>query len=146
MTLNGYIACEVYLGAVNAATYNAFIQNQLIPTLHRIDPDREWIIVMDNASIHRSEVFDRCFCWLIVRTEGSHLRRRYAPWIPSSLFTRLQSYRVFLLCSQTTLEKIRLFIKDRCQRWDWVCQCHHTSGTSCSHSKNSKKSVSTLWI
>jgi len=59
MTLDGYIACEVYPGAVNAATYNAFVEN-LIPTLHHIDPDRDWIIVMDNASIHRSQVSARC--------------------------------------------------------------------------------------
>jgi len=40
MTLNDYIACEIYAGAVNAATYNAFIENQLIPRLHEIDVDR----------------------------------------------------------------------------------------------------------
>lgn len=56
MTMNGYIACEVYSGAVNGDTFNAFIENQLLLTLRRIDPDRHWIIVMDNASIHRSDV------------------------------------------------------------------------------------------
>ena len=61
MTLNGYIACEVYAGAVNAATYNAFVENQLLPTLHGLDPEGDWIIVMDNASIHKSEVVSRCY-------------------------------------------------------------------------------------
>jgi len=56
MTLNGYIACQVYPGAVNTVTYNAFVANQVIPRLHQMDPNRNWIIVMDNASIHRSEV------------------------------------------------------------------------------------------
>ena len=56
MAFNGYIACEVYPGAVNAVTYNAFVENQLILRLNQIDRDRDWI-VMDNASIHRSEVY-----------------------------------------------------------------------------------------
>jgi len=41
MTLNGYIACEVYHGAVNTATYNAFVENQLILRLNQIDQDRD---------------------------------------------------------------------------------------------------------
>jgi len=57
MTLDGYIACDVYPGGVNAVTFNAFIETQLIPALHNIDPDRDWIIIMDNASIHRTDVF-----------------------------------------------------------------------------------------
>jgi hypothetical protein len=56
MTMDGYIACEVYSGAVNADTFNAFVEHQLIPALRDVDPDREWIIVMNNASIHKSDV------------------------------------------------------------------------------------------
>lgn len=56
MTMDGYIACEVYSGGVNADTFNAFVEHQLIPVLYEVDPNREWIIVMDNASIHRSDV------------------------------------------------------------------------------------------
>lgn len=56
MTMDGYIACEVYSGGVNADTFNAFVEHQLIPALCNIDPERAWIIVMDNASIHRSDV------------------------------------------------------------------------------------------
>jgi hypothetical protein len=56
MTMDGYIACEVYSGSVNGDTFNAFVEHQLIPALRDVDPDREWIIVMDNASIHKSDV------------------------------------------------------------------------------------------
>jgi DDE superfamily endonuclease len=56
MTIDGYIACDVYSGAVNADTFNSFVENQLIPALHEIDAMRAWIIVLDNASIHRSDV------------------------------------------------------------------------------------------
>jgi len=56
MTLDGYIACDVYSGSINADTFNGFVENRLVGALRDIDPDREWIIVMDNASIHRSEV------------------------------------------------------------------------------------------
>jgi hypothetical protein len=56
MTMNGYIVTEVYAGAVNADTFNAFVEHQLIPALRAEDPDREWIIVMDNATIHKSDV------------------------------------------------------------------------------------------
>jgi hypothetical protein len=54
--MDGYIACEVYPGGVNADTFNAFVEHQLLPALRGVDPEREWIIVMDNASIHRSDV------------------------------------------------------------------------------------------
>ena len=33
----------MYAGAVNAATYNAFVENQLLPRLHEIDADRNWL-------------------------------------------------------------------------------------------------------
>jgi len=56
MTIDGYIACDVYSGGVNGDTFNAFVENQLFPALRNKDPDEDWIIVMDNASIHRSDV------------------------------------------------------------------------------------------
>jgi hypothetical protein len=56
MTMDGYIACEVYSGSVNADTFNAFVEHQLIPARREVDPDREWIIIMDNSSIHKSDV------------------------------------------------------------------------------------------
>ena len=54
--MDGYIACDVYSGGVNGDTFNAFVENQLFPALRTKDPDEDWIIVMDNASIHRSYV------------------------------------------------------------------------------------------
>ncbi len=54
--MDGYIACDVYSGGVNGDTFNAFVENQLFPALRNKDPDEDWIIVMDNASIHRSDV------------------------------------------------------------------------------------------
>ena len=57
MTMDGYVACDVYPGAVNADTFNAFVGDRLIPALRNIDPDQHWIIVVDNASIHRSDVY-----------------------------------------------------------------------------------------
>jgi hypothetical protein len=56
MTMDGYIACDVYSGSVNGDTFNAFVENRLFPALRDINPDEDWIIVMDNASIHRSDV------------------------------------------------------------------------------------------
>jgi hypothetical protein len=55
MTMDGYIACQVYSGSVNADTFNAFIENQLLPLCHEY-PGPNSVIVMDNASIHRSDV------------------------------------------------------------------------------------------
>ena len=46
---------------MTAATYNAFVENQLLPTLHCLDPKGDWIIIMNNALIHRSEVVSRCY-------------------------------------------------------------------------------------
>ena len=56
MTIDDYIACDIYSGGVNADTFNAFVENQLFPALRNVDPGRRWIIVMDNASIYRSDV------------------------------------------------------------------------------------------
>ena len=61
MTMDGYIACEVYSGGVNADTFNAFVEYQLIPALRDVDPEREWIIAMDNASIHKSDVHSEVY-------------------------------------------------------------------------------------
>jgi hypothetical protein len=56
ITMDGYIACAVYAGSVNAETFNAFVEYQLLPRLRERDPHRDWIIVMDNASIHKTDV------------------------------------------------------------------------------------------
>ena len=55
MSVNGYLACCVYEGAVNADIYTAFVEEKLLPHCNAFPGSRS-IIVMDNASIHRSEV------------------------------------------------------------------------------------------
>jgi hypothetical protein len=60
MTVDGYIACQVYPGAVNGDTFNAFVENQLLPLCNPF-PGRNSVIVMDNASIHRSDVYLNVF-------------------------------------------------------------------------------------
>jgi len=60
MTVDGYIACQVYSGAVNADTFNAFVEHELLPLCNPY-PGPNSIIVMDNASIHRSDV-----CFIII--------------------------------------------------------------------------------
>jgi hypothetical protein len=54
--MDGYIACCVYPGAVNADTFNGYIENILLPLCSPY-PGPKSIIVMDNASIHKSEVY-----------------------------------------------------------------------------------------
>ena len=58
MTVDGYIACQVYSGAVNADTFNAFVEHELLPLCNPY-PGPNSIIVMDNALIHRSDVWVR---------------------------------------------------------------------------------------
>ena len=55
MTVDGYIVCQVYSGAVNTNTFNAFVEHELLPLCNEY-PHSNSIIVMDNASIHRSDV------------------------------------------------------------------------------------------
>ena len=56
MTVDGYIACEVYPGAVNGDTFNAFVETKLLPLCNEF-PGPNSVIVMDYASIHRSDVY-----------------------------------------------------------------------------------------
>ena len=51
LTVDGYIACNVYQGAVNAETYKDFVKNDLLHHCSRFPGPRS-IIIMDNASIH----------------------------------------------------------------------------------------------
>lgn len=55
MTIDGYIACNIYHGSVNRVLFEEFIENDVLPLCGRYPGPRS-IIVMDNASIHRSEV------------------------------------------------------------------------------------------
>ena len=56
MTMDGYIACQVYSEGVSGDTFNAFVENELLPLCNEF-PGPNSIIVMDNASIHRSPVY-----------------------------------------------------------------------------------------
>ena len=56
MNIDGYLACCVYKGAVNGATFEAFVEHELLPLCNPY-PLPNSIIVMDNASIHKHEVF-----------------------------------------------------------------------------------------
>jgi len=60
ITGDGYIACQVYSGGVNTDTFNAFVENELLPLCNEF-PGPNSIIVMDNASIHRSPVYPTMF-------------------------------------------------------------------------------------
>jgi DDE superfamily endonuclease len=51
LTVNGYIACNVYQGAVNVEMFRDFIEHDLLP-LCKPFPGPRSIIVMDNAAIH----------------------------------------------------------------------------------------------
>ena len=55
LTMDGYIACKVFKGAVNRDSFNDFIINDVLPQWNPF-PGPKSIIVMDNASIHKSEV------------------------------------------------------------------------------------------
>jgi DDE superfamily endonuclease len=56
ITMDGYIAYCIYPGAVNADTFNEYIENILLPLCSPY-PGPKSIIVMDNASMHKSEVY-----------------------------------------------------------------------------------------
>jgi len=59
ITVDGYVACCVYPGAVNGDTFNEFVETQLLPHCTPYPGPRS-IIIMDNASIHKSEVLLVC--------------------------------------------------------------------------------------
>src|SRR5436305_11859717 len=55
LTIDGYIACNVYEGGVNQRTFDAFIRNDLLPKCNAFPGPRS-VIIMDNATIHKSDV------------------------------------------------------------------------------------------
>ena len=55
LTLDGYIACNVYEGGVNQRTFDAFIRDDLLSKCNAFPGPRS-VIIMDNATIHRNEV------------------------------------------------------------------------------------------
>jgi hypothetical protein len=56
MTVDGYIACDLYHGDVDDERFINFIQHNVIPLCTPFPGPRS-VIVMDNASIHRGEVW-----------------------------------------------------------------------------------------
>jgi hypothetical protein len=60
MTINGYIALEIYQGGFNQQRFNDFLQYQVLPQCTPYSGPRS-VIILDNASIHHSdEVINMC--------------------------------------------------------------------------------------
>lgn len=55
LSVNGYIACNVYKGGVNADMYEEFIRDFVLPKCSPW-PGPCSVIIMDNAKIHHGEV------------------------------------------------------------------------------------------
>jgi len=57
MTIDGYIACNVYKGGVSKDEFIKFLEDDLLPRCRSsADPKVRSIIVMDNAQIHHGSV------------------------------------------------------------------------------------------
>jgi DDE superfamily endonuclease len=57
MTIDGYIACNVYKGGVLKEEFIKFLEDDLLPRCRAsADPEVRSIIVMDNAKIHHGSV------------------------------------------------------------------------------------------
>lgn len=50
-TVDGYIACNIYQGAVNGERFCAFLENDVLPKCSKYPGPRS-VIVMDNATVH----------------------------------------------------------------------------------------------
>jgi transposase len=53
-TSEGVLAASIYKGATDAATFEAFLENILLPRCGKY-PAKNSVIIMDNATIHHSE-------------------------------------------------------------------------------------------
>ena len=101
LTVDGYIVCNLYEGAVNAERFLAFIE-EVLPLCTPFPGPRS-IIIMDNASIHRADVSPLSYDTgkLNANATLGNPRNRRGTWvptrIPSSLFSRLQSNRILFL-------------------------------------------------
>ena len=54
LTINGYLAYKVYHGSFNSERFNRFIQEQVLTRMNPYPAPRS-VLIMDNASCHRSE-------------------------------------------------------------------------------------------
>jgi hypothetical protein len=59
ITVDGYMTCIVFRGAINAKIFEEFIKHDVIPHCNPY-PGPKSVIVMDNAGIHISEVPKMC--------------------------------------------------------------------------------------
>jgi transposase len=73
LTVDGYIACNVYQGAVNAERFRAFLEQDLLPRCCRYPGPRS-VIVMDNAAIHN---VSSSSLHLLIRQDVRPLVERY---------------------------------------------------------------------
>jgi len=55
LSVDGYIACELYDGAVDAERFADFIENKVLPKCNPFPGPRS-VLIFDNASIHRGPV------------------------------------------------------------------------------------------
>lgn len=91
LSLDGILALEVLDRPFTALTFNTFIEgvlDQMNPW-----PQRNSVIVMDNASIHKSEelrqmIENRCDEPIIVRQDTKTIFQGNATRLPPSLLTR----------------------------------------------------------
>ena len=56
-TLEGYITCSVFRGAINAEIFEGFIEYDVLPQCNPY-PGPKSVIVMDNVGIHIPEVHE----------------------------------------------------------------------------------------
>jgi DDE superfamily endonuclease len=88
MTVDGYLSCNVYEGAVNGPTFKEFIRTEVLPHCSAFPGPRS-VIVMDNAAIHN--VYHHLTCCLTRTGHPSNGRgKRLQTRISSTLFSGLQ--------------------------------------------------------
>jgi hypothetical protein len=54
--MDGYIACNLYEGPIDSRRFLAFIEDDVLPLCTPFPGPRS-VIIMDNAAIHRDEVY-----------------------------------------------------------------------------------------
>ncbi|KAK9241695.1 DDE superfamily endonuclease-domain-containing protein [Lipomyces tetrasporus] len=67
-TVDGYIACKILKGSFNQESFTAFIRDEVLPLSSRYPGPRS-VLVMDNASIHKSQDLCRLCAEAGVRLE-----------------------------------------------------------------------------
>jgi hypothetical protein len=95
-TLKGYITHEIVHGSFNGQLFNDFIANKVLP-LCAPHPAPRSILIMDNASIHRSQVhqayFQLCLSINDIGTSPYVRRSRCTSLFSPTLFARFQPHR-----------------------------------------------------